>query len=79
MRKFMGYLLGALLVLPMLLIIPSCKTADEGAQKLSGVAERMQQGSAGEALEELEEEEGGTADDADEESEGLEDIEAELE
>lgn len=75
MRKFWGYLLGALLVLPMLFIIPSCKTADEDAQKLTGVAEQMKQGSAGEALEELEEEEGGTADDADEDSEDLEGFE----
>jgi hypothetical protein len=77
-RRLLGYLLGALLVLPMLFIIPSCKTADEGAEKLTGVAERMKQGSAGEALEELEAEEGG-GDDSDEESEDLEDIEAELE
>lgn len=33
MRKFWGYLLGALLVLPLLLIIPSCKTADEGEER----------------------------------------------
>lgn len=77
-RRLLGFLLGALLVLPMLFIIPSCKTADEGAQKLTGVAERMKQGSAGEALEELEEEEGGGEDD-EEDSEGLEDLEAELE
>ena len=77
-RRLLGFLLGALLVLPMLFIIPSCDNADEGAQKLGGVAERMKQGTAGEALEELEDEEGGGEDD-EEDSEDLEDIEAELE
>jgi len=76
-RRLLGFLLGALLVLPMLLIIPSCKTADEGAQKLTGVAEQMKQGSAGEALEEMDDEEGG-GDNGEERQPAEEDEEAQL-
>ncbi len=61
MKRFWGYLLGALLVLPLLLALPACKSAEKGAEKVTGVAEKMKQGTAGEALEELEngEDEGG--------------------
>jgi len=77
MGRFWGYLLGALLVLPLLCIIPSCKTADKGAQKLSGVAEQMKQGSAGQALEELDAEEG-ESDEGDDREPTKEDEEAQL-
>jgi hypothetical protein len=65
MRRFWGYLLGVLLVLPLLLALPACKSTEKGAEKLTGVAEKMKQGTAGEALEELEEEEGETDEDSD--------------
>jgi len=52
-------LLAALLVLPVLLALPACKSAEQGAEKATGVAEKMQKGTAGEALED----EGGNGDD----------------
>lgn len=51
MKRFFGYLLAGLLILPLVLALPACKKAEEGASKATGVAEKMKAGTAGGAAE----------------------------
>ncbi len=52
MKRIWGYILAALLVLPLVFLLPACKSVEKGKEKLTGVAEKMKSGSTGDALEE---------------------------
>jgi hypothetical protein len=54
MRRLIGYLLIGLLMMFVFVFVPSCKKAEEGADKATGVAEQMNRGTAtDEALSDL--------------------------
>jgi hypothetical protein len=46
MKKLFGYILAGLLILPLILMLPACKKADDGS---TGLGEKMKQGTVGTA------------------------------